>query len=335
MRLRTTTALLASLAAALLCIPSCKDRTTSEKYETVIGAYVSGIRGDDVPDPGLVTHINFAFAQVSETFDGLTLADTSGLRKVAVLKKVSPDLKVLLSVGGWGSGRFSEMAADSLCRLSFAKDCARMVDEYAIDGIDIDWEYPTNSDSGISSSADDTENFTLLMRDIREALGEGKLLTLASICSAEYIDFKAVLPFVDLINVMAYDMYTADFTHHSALYRSPNAGHCTADEAVRLHLEAGVPKEKLVMGMPFYGRGKPGYGPGSEGVTEVWDDVAKVPLLFTADGERVFGFENARSLTEKCSYIKANGLRGGMYWEYNVDAPDHGFVKLVHDCLAE
>ena len=330
----TATLFLAGLAAAVLCWSACTDNSGApESEDTVIGAYVAGI-GADLPDTRLVTHINFAFASVNETFDGIDF-NSDALRQIAGLKKHCPRLKVLLSIGGWTSGRFSEMAADSLRRLSFARDCAQAVKEFRLDGIDMDWEYPTSSAAGISSSPDDTENFTLLMRDLREVLGSGKLLTLASVCTALYIDFPAILPYIDFVNVMAYDMYDDKYGHHAALYRSENVGYCTADESVKMHLAAGVPADMIVLGMPFYGRGKSGYGLGSEGVTEVWDDVAKAPFLFDADGNRVFGFENERSLIEKCNYIKENGLRGGMYWEYNIDTPSHDFARTVHDNLVD
>lgn len=203
------------------------------------------------------------------------------------LKKQNPELKVLLSVGGWGSGRFSEMAANDEYRRAFAKDCDRVVKEFDLDGIDIDWEYPTSSMANISASPDDTENFTLLMKDIRAAIGDQKELTLATVASAKYIDFKAILPFINFVNIMAYDMASAP-KHHSALYRSANSGGITSDEAVTAHLKAGVPPSMLVMGMPFYGRGGDGYPSfqdfnkvGSTGgdYTEKWDTVAQVPYL--------------------------------------------------------
>jgi chitinase len=324
-------------AAALICTACNSARPAAESSDTVIGAYVMGI-GKDLPDPDLMTHINYAFAHVNENFDGVLFDDAEGLKQVVGLKKRNRDLKVLLSVGGWGSGRFSEMASDESNRLSFSQDCARMVREYGLDGIDIDWEYPTVGWAGISASQDDTRNFTLLMRDLRTALGEDKLLTLASVCTADYIDFKAILPYVDYVNVMAYDMAGDKGGHHAALHRSENAGSCTAEEAVDRHIAAGVPPRKLVLGMPFYGRGVQGYTPygdaDSEALAEVWDDTAKVPLLFDKDGKRVFGFENVRSITEKCNFIKAKGLRGGMYWEYNADNEVHELARTVHDCLA-
>ena len=227
-----------SLLAALSGLLSCARVSTPAQNpeEMVIGAYVYHPE-QGIPDPSLVTHINFAFAHVNETFDGLMIPNPGDLRKVASLKKGNPSLSVLLSVGGWGSGRFSEMAASEGTRLSFARDCARTVGKYHLDGIDIDWEFPTSSAAGISSSPEDAGNFTLLMRDLREALPEGKLLTLASVSTAEYIDLKAVLPYVDFVNVMAYDM----------------AEGYSFQQSVGAHIKAGVPPVKLVLGMPFYG----------------------------------------------------------------------------------
>lgn len=327
------------LAAALLCGTACGNvKEKPEQDGAVIGAYMMGV-GKGLPDPSLMTHINYAFAHVSETFDGVFLPDAEGLEQVVGLKKHNRELKVLLSIGGWGSGRFSEMAADAELRSAFARDCAAKVKKYRLDGIDIDWEYPTVGTAGISFSPDDTENFTLLMRDIRAAIGEDKLLTLASVCTARYVDFKDILPYIDYVNVMAYDMAGENGGHHAALHRSENAGFFTAEEAVDMHLAAGVPPQKIVLGMPFYGRGERGYTPfgASDGghSAEVWDDVAMVPLLFDDAGRMVFGFENVRSITAKCDFLKSKGLRGGMYWEYNADNASHDLARTVRDCLAD
>lgn len=227
------------------------------------------------------------------------------------------------------------MASDPLKRKSFARDCARIVKESGLDGIDIDWEYPGSGLAGISSSPDDRTNFTLLMRDLRASLGKRSLLTIASVCNADYIDFKAVLPYLDYVNVMSYDMGT-QHTHHAALYRSGYSGHCTADEAVRKHIDAGVPRQKIVMGMPFYGRGVEGYVPyrdGSSSDMEFWDDTAKVPMILDSLGNMLFGYENARSIAEKCRYIVSSGLRGGMYWEYNADNATHDLARAVYEGL--
>ena len=274
-----------------------------------------------IPDPTVMTHINYAFGHVNETFDGVGIDNPDRLRQIVALKKKAPELKVLLSVGGWGSGRFSEMAADSTLRRAFARDCRRVVDDYQLDGIDIDWEYPTQSSAAISSSPDDTKNFTLLMRDLRQQLGD-KLLTCATVASAEYIDFRRCVEYLDFVNVMAYDMGNPPY-HHSALYPSDITNWMTASGAVEAHLKAGVPREKLVMGMPLYGRGLRGHY--DENMTtptkyeERWHEQSMVPYLVDDKGTLVNGFENERSIGIKCQYIIDHGLRGGMYWEYGDD----------------
>lgn len=324
-----------SIASALMMLCCCAwGKGADNDKEMIVGAYLMGVR-NELPDVNLVTHINYAFGHVNETFDGVLLPEGKGLSQVVGLKKDKPSLKVLLSIGGWGSGRFSEMASDPLKRKSFARDCARIVKESGLDGIDIDWEYPGSGLAGISSSPDDRTNFTLLMRDLRASLGKRSLLTIASVCNADYIDFKAVLPYLDYVNVMSYDMGT-QHTHHAALYRSGYAGHCTADEAVRKHIDAGVPRQKIVMGMPFYGRGVEGYVPYREGESsdvEFWDDTAKVPMILDSLGNMLFGYENARSIAEKCRYIVSGGLRGGMYWEYNADNASHDLARAVYEGL--
>ena len=283
----------------------------------VVVAYVTSWT-ETIPDPTVMTHINYAFGHVNDSFDGVRIDNPDRLRRMVALKQQNPQLKVLLSVGGWGSGRFSEMAGSDENRLSFAKDCRRVVDEFGLDGIDIDWEYPTQSSAGISSSPDDTKNFTLLMRDLRQQLGGDRLLTCATIASGEYIDFRSCIQYLDLVNVMSYDMGNPPY-HHSALYPSEITDWMTTSAAIAAHLKAGVPQDKLVMGMPLYGRGKQGYTTepdSTRGVTECWHEQSLVPYLVDAQGELVMGFENERSIGIKCQYIIDHGLRGGMYWEY-------------------
>ena len=87
-----------------------------------------------------------------------------------------------------------------------------------MDGIDIDWEYPGSGTAGISFSSADKENFTLLMRDVRQAVGKDKLLTIATAATGRYYDFRAIEPYVDYVNIMAYDMEEAPFIMQLALF---------------------------------------------------------------------------------------------------------------------
>lgn len=311
--------------------------SNSQSHRVVV-AYVTSW-SEIMPDPMYMTHINYAFGHVNETFNGVRVDNPERLKQIVALKKQVPNLKVLVSIGGWGSGRFSEMAADTQNRKSFAKDCKRIIKEYNLDGIDIDWEYPTSSAAGISSSPDDTRNFTLLMQDIRKAIGKKKLLTFASVATAKYVDFPSILPYIDFVNTMTYDMANAP-KHHSALFQSEICGNTSGEESIQAHLDAGVPADKLVMGMPFYGRGggegfprfrdlnKVGY---PKEYTEKWDEIGKVPYLVDKDGRMVLGFENVRSLRIKCQYILEKGLKGGMYWEYSDDTEQGDFRKAVYE----
>ncbi|RJW88557.1 glycosyl hydrolase family 18 protein [Bacteroides sp. AF35-22] len=334
------------MAAALGVLVSCgsvksgEEGVAASRDSKVVVAYVTSW-SEVMPDPQYMTHINYAFGHVNESFNGVKIDNEERLRQIVDLRKQKPELKVLLSIGGWGSGRFSEMAANDEYRRAFAADCDRVVKEFALDGIDIDWEYPTSSMANISSSPDDTENFTLLMQDIRAAIGNEKELTLATVASARYIDFKAILPSVDFVNIMAYDMASAP-KHHSALYPSGHSGDITSDGAVTAHLKAGVPPSKLVMGMPFYGRGGDGYpsfqdynkvGNTDTQYTEKWDEVAQVPYLADKNDTLVFGFENPRSLAIKCQYILDKDLLGGMYWDYSGDNEQGDLRRTVAENL--
>jgi len=295
----------------------------NKNNEKLVVAYVTSWT-NVMPDPFAMTHINYAFGSVNETFDGVTVSNLDRLCTIVALKKQNVKLKVLLSIGGWGSGRFSEMAATEKYRTAFVASCLHVVDKYKLDGIDIDWEYPTQGGAGISCSPDDTHNFSLLMHDLRKALGKRRLLTCATVASGEYIDFKTCIRYLDYVNVMAYDMANPP-KHHSALYPSDISGDMTSSQSVDAHLANGVPADKIVLGMPFYGRGENKYHGYFKNnninakIKEHWSEQSQVPYLTDEKGVMVYGYENTRSLAAKCQYVIDHHLRGAMYWEYADD----------------
>ncbi|MBR4801990.1 MAG: hypothetical protein IK041_04185 [Bacteroidales bacterium] len=406
------------LSAAFLlygCSGSSNDSQASEATSYVVVAYISGGEGKPLPDFDKVTHLDYAFGRVGEGFNSVDIENPARLRQIAELKNEynsshSRQVKMQLSIGGWGSGRFSEMVADSALRHAFVADCKRIVDEYGIDGIDLDWEYPSSGVAGISSSENDIDNFTLWVKELREALGEDRLLTIATISTARFIDFKAVDPYIDFYNIMSYDMAVAPF-HHAPLKRfevellrdslmgnlkmgfgfldypsdsvvaqqygqmyqtpvilnadyfrqfasklsegetpkeSPVAGQCTTEEAVMMHIAAGLDPKKLTLGMPFYGKsgGDANYpfqrqfeetGEPGEGYSVEWDEIAQVPYIADSTGKLVFGFENERSIRSKCVFAKEHGLKGAMYWEYCIDAgrPESFRGRLINSVAEE
>jgi chitinase len=311
-----------------------KKHNNGNENNKIVLAYVTSW-SEILPDPHFVTHINYAFGHVNNTFDGIRIDNEERLKSIVRLKNQKQDLKILLSVGGWGSGRFSEMAATEKTRKSFAADCKRIVDELMLDGIDIDWEYPTSASAGISASPGDTQNYTLLMQEIRTAIGTSKLLTLASPANAKYYDFKSLVSIVDFINIMTYDMGTPPF-HHSALYPSDKT-RMSGREAVDAHVKAGFPVERLAYGVPFYGRASgelPDFIPYKDIIElnnyeKKWDDTAKNPYLVNSAGEIVCVYDDPESLEIKCAYLLERGMLGVMYWDYAGDDANGTLQKTL------
>ena len=284
----------------------------------VVLAYVTSW-GVSTPETSCLTHINYAFGHVADD-------NEPRLQMIVGLKKEKPSLKVLLSVGGWGSSRFSEMAANDSTRTAFAADCRRVIDKFGLDGIDIDWEYPGSGTAGISFSSADKENFTLLMRDVRQAVGKDKLLTIATAATGRYYDFRAIEPYVDYVNIMAYDMEEAPF-HHAALHCSDMTEEWSCEKAVAGHIAGGFPVQRLVLGIPFYGHGT-NEAPESldyrhiisiDSLYSRWDSVAQVPYLVNSKGTVVVNYENAQSIELKCRFLHRQGMLGAMYWDYDSD----------------
>lgn len=329
------------LVLAVVCSPGCRAGALSRANKSkVVVAYVTSWT-KALPDPGYVTHINYAFGHVNDRFDGLRIDNPERLKTIVALKAGGRDLKVLLSVGGWGSGRFSEMATDAHYRNRFADDCARIIKEFKLDGIDIDWEYPTSTAAGISAAPEDTKHFTLLMKAIRRKIGKKKLLTLASAANGRYIDFAAIRDVVDFVNIMTYDSGNPP-RHHAALFRSEMTGYTSVEEAVQAHQKAGMPLDKLVLGIPFYGRGNNREVKGFvhyrdliklEGLQSKWDSIAKAPYLVNAAGTMVCTYETPESIKLKGAFIQQMGLRGAMYWEYAGDTDDNLLSRTVYTML--
>lgn len=191
------------------------------------------------------------------------------LSRLAAEHGATGRLQVLLAIGGWGAGNFSEAAASEPARRTFAQTAVELVRRHDLDGLDIDWEYPTLPGPGISHSPADRENFPLLLQALRDGLdalsgetGRRYQLTIAAADgeAARGLDLARIVPLVDAIHLMTYDFFGAPGQptgHHAGLFRSAGAtdpqGRDTA-RAIDEFLAAGVPPAKLVPGAAFYGK---------------------------------------------------------------------------------
>ncbi|MDE5567314.1 MAG: glycoside hydrolase [Muribaculaceae bacterium] len=328
----------AAAFVAVSCICACKSSENTVQVEPSyeIVTYVWD-GGDRMPDPSLVTTINYAFANVNDTRDGVVINHEPRFRSIVALKEKNPDLKVLLCIGGSCKSGLSEMAADSLKRAALADDCARIIKEYGIDGIDFDWEFP----GGEGGTPDDYKNFALVLKAVRKAIGDDKLLTLAAggdLAGMDVDNVPAFLDVLDYVNVMAYDLSGTPDTHHTPLYRSKFTGWRSVDEVVQDYVAHGVPYDKMMLGLGFYGRGdgvhylqwtdtesaKP-----YDDLSEEWDSVGMVPYIADANGVLTVGYENPRSIEIKCDYIKEKGFRGAMNWRTELDLDSMQLARTV------
>lgn len=273
--------------------------------------------------------------------------------------------KVMVSIGGWTlSDNFPSIAADASKRAVFAGECNRLLSFYNFDGIDIDWEYPGYA--AHSGTVSDKANFTIFMQQIRDsisALGlrNGKTYKLsacfgASAANANNIDWNAIVPILDMLNLMTYDFFGAWdclANHNSPLY-APSSGDPSfnINSAFNMLVSTyGVPSTKINIGVGFYGRSQTGatalHAATSCGVNNTtfsaddgsplyynvvnnlslfdtyWDNIAKVPYLMGKAAGSAAGtfvsYDNSLSIGYKAQYIVDNNARGAIIWEITGD----------------
>ena len=133
------------------------------KYDVIAYCWNDALAGFTREDAQRLTHVNLAFGLLKDGLLDLHLLKY--LHLLPRLRAWNPEMKIVLSVGGWGADGFSHMAMTEEGRRNFAKSCLDAVEKYNLDGIDIDWEYPCNDAAGIGADPRDKENFTALLDD--------------------------------------------------------------------------------------------------------------------------------------------------------------------------
>ncbi|MGH8025339.1 MAG: glycoside hydrolase family 18 protein [Pseudoxanthomonas sp.] len=321
--LRQHTARLAIAAAlAVLFFGSARAEEAARDYRIV--GYVAD--GPELPkiSADKLDVINFAFARVNpahEVFLPHPTAERS-LAGLVALRKINPELKVLLSIGGWGAGNFSEAASSEAARARFADTALALVRKHDLDGLDIDWEYPAHPGPGISHSPDDKRNFTLLLQTLRTHLdafsvgndGRRYLLTIAAADgeAARGLEIARISEILDWINLMTYDFYgslTPTTGHHASLYRSRTAapGSRSTEQAVDEFIKAGAPARKISIGLAFYGRT---FG-------DVTDAEHGLHQRFGSDGGFVSWQEIARERLGKHGFVRYWDEQAQSAWLWN------------------
>lgn len=356
----------------LICLMVGCSGTDSSEEQTGpthrVIAYVNGWEdnwGENFEKANQITHINYAFANIvnGEVVEGRD-TDKEVLSKLNGLKQVNADLRILISVGGWTwSKNFSDAALTEASREKFANSAIAYMKRHHIDGIDLDWEYPGLPGAGNTHRPEDKENFTALLKLLREKLDqlgtrkEKYLLTIASAASQAYLDhteMQVAHQYLDFINIMTYDFHGAwdqQTGHHANLTVSgfdESENPRSAARAVQEHVQAGIPSEKINLGVPFYGRWWKGVNPSNKGVHQpakggggsyiyqvigdsliqtdrfevLWDSAAQVPFLWNESDSVFVTYEDKRSIRIKVDFVKEKQLGGIMFWQFNGDNGD-------------
>jgi len=358
--------------------------------QPIVGAYYPGGNATRYPVTNIpadtVTHLFYAFARIEDGRCVVAKDAPEHFRQLATLKKQHPALRTIISIGGWEADGFSDAALTDESRRRFVSSCVAMFFDThrgSFDGVDLDWEFPVyGGPKEIAARPEDRENMTLLAKEFRRQLdakaksrGQAYLLTAALPAGrmqsagpydpAKSYDLKAMGEVLDFVNLMTYDMGTAFSTVSTfnaplrevandplppELRRANNV-----EGAVEFYLQHGVLADKLVLGVPFYGRGfrvkdatndglyQPYTEPYAAGDwrdiqskllkdpkwTQHWHDVAQTPYLFNGDEKIFVSYEDAKSIALRSQLAKQRGLRGVFMWELTGDDDQRSLLKAM------
>nr|WP_137995072.1 glycoside hydrolase family 18 chitinase [Streptomyces vilmorinianum] len=339
-----------------------------------------------------ITHINYAFGNVTggkctigdayadydkaytadQSVDGV--ADTwdqplrGNFNQLRKLKKAYPHIKVLWSFGGWTwSGGFGQAVQNPT---AFAQSCYDLVEDPrwadVFDGIDLDWEYPNAC--GLSCDTSGPSAFKNMMQAMRAKFGTNALVTAAVTADAsaggkiDAADYAGAAPYMNWFNVMTYDFFgawaaqgpTAPHSPLTSYAGIPQAGFNSA-EAIAKFKAKGVPANKLLLGIGFYGRGWTGVtqsapggtatGPAAGTYEQGIEDYKVLKNTCPANGtvggtayahcgSNWWSYDTPATVTSKMSWAKNQGLGGAFFWEFSGDTTGGELVGAINSGLS-
>ena len=242
-----------------------------------------------------LTHVNYAFI-LPNASGSLQALDNPSKLQALVTAGHAANVKVMISVGGWNDGDdsgFEGLASTSAKRTTFTNNIINLVNQYNLDGVDIDWEYP---DNGTSSS-----NYSALMLQLStEMHNRGKLLTAAVVSDGGASIGAAVFGYVDFLNLMAYD---GDGANHSP--------YSLAVTSLNYWLGRGLASNKAILGLPFYGR--------SSSAEVNYNDILAMGGSPNSDSYNGIGYNGIPTIKSKTNLAFDQG-GGVMIWDLSADA---------------
>ncbi|KAJ8587170.1 glycoside hydrolase [Rhizopogon salebrosus TDB-379] len=337
-----------------------------------VGYFVNwGIYGRKFPPSKIpvqdLTHILYAFADMRPDSGEVVLSDAwadkdihypgdswndvgnnlyGNFKAIYKLKQQNRHLKVLLSIGGWTySPKFHPIVVNPALRANFVRSAIRLLEDYGLDGLDVDYEYPSNDHQA--------RGYVDLLRELRAGLDHHAqmkgvnhrfLLTIAAPCGPDkytLLHAHEMDRYLDFWNMMAYDFsgsWDSVANHQANLYGGP----INASQAISWYIANGVHRSKIVVGIPLYGRsfmdtsgpGTPfnGVGQGSweQGVYDYrvlplpssyvfQDDKAIASWTHDYQKKEMVSYDNEQVGMWKGKWIRREGLGGSMFWELSGD----------------
>lgn len=348
---------------AFLFLAAAISIAQAPKNFTVIGYYSGNAEKVDSIAAEKLTHIIFSFCHLKGNQLAVDNAkDSVTLKKLVGLKKRNPQLKVILSLGGWGGCEScSPVFSTAAARKEFSQSVLKLNQYFKTDGIDLDWEYPTiEGYPGHAYKPEDKQNFTALIQELRKTLGAKYEISFAAGGFQKYleesVEWKKVMAIADRVNLMTYDLingYSTETGHHTALYSRAEQKEST-DNAVQYLVRLGIPRNKLVIGAAFYGRSWENvestdnglYKSGkfksfvdyrrivkeytqSNGFSYYWDDQVKAPYLYNPEQKLFVTFDDKKSIAIKTQYAIDQKLDGIMFWELTCDRASDGLLDVI------
>ncbi|MEO5681155.1 MAG: glycoside hydrolase family 18 protein [Chitinophagaceae bacterium] len=336
---------------------------SSKKSMAVIAYYAGPTARIDSFEVEKLTHLIFCFCHLKENKLSVGSArDSATIQKMVALKSRNPQLKIILSLGGWGGcASCSPVFASKKGRKEFARSVRDLNNYFGTDGIDLDWEYPAiEGFPGHAYSPEDKPAFTQLVTQLRKKLGKSNEISFAAGGFTSFIDssvdWKKVMQKVDRVNLMSYDLVSGFSTvsgHHTPLYSTPKQKESTHN-GVQMMLAAGVPADKIVIGAAFYGRffavtdtaNNGLYLPGrfdhgfsyrrindslsvANGFVQYWDSIAQAPYAFNTQRKILATYDDSISIQLKTKYVKKNNLNGIMFWQLADDTFSGGLLHAI------
>lgn len=365
-----------SIIAMVILLSSCKGNMkvgedheeksveNTEKSDLKIIAYTTpSVDKIDAETARQLDQIIYSFLHLDGNHLASSEKDLNYLDYLNSLKKINPDLKVLVSLGGWGGCETcSDIFSDKKGREEFALSVQELLQRHNLDGIDLDWEYPViEGYPGHHFKPADQQNFTSLVEELRKTLGPDYVISFAAGGFSDYmqkaVDWKKVMPLVDHVNIMSYDIVNGNSKktgHHTSLFSTANQKNST-DSSIRYLDSLGIPHEKMVIGAAFYARVWEDVGDLSHGLYQqgnfkesvsykdldhyfemntgfknFWDSTAHARYSYNAEKGLFATFDDSLSVAQKTSYVIENHLGGIMFWQLTGDKPENGLLDVIY-----